>query len=249
MGYYDDYYKKYYSSIKSSNSLQKKKSTNNYTSKGMTHHTNSSKFNFIIFLNFLDKRFVNILVGQLIAVTLIIVTLIGTKIFPGEYTTPIYINALKYIENGFWGEKNFTKENVAEVFYIIENFIKIGEKKIDYIRDNYLPPIDTIDNYNSYEDDSKFFIKTENNLEIKASTQGRVKNINNKESSKLIIDYGEGIEMAYGNLDTVYVKEGEPIKKGQFIGQITGNSDEDHMFYIELFYMGENLQPSEWLLY
>ena len=52
----------------------------------------------------------------------------------------------------------------------------------------------------------------------------------------------------YGHLSTIYVKEGEMVKRGQVIGLIgsTGRSTGPHLHY-EVFYKGKNINPVEYL--
>ncbi|MCR4881202.1 MAG: M23 family metallopeptidase [bacterium] len=52
----------------------------------------------------------------------------------------------------------------------------------------------------------------------------------------------------YGHLSSVYVKEGEIVKRGQVIGLVgsTGRSTGPHLHY-EVFYKGKNIDPIEYL--
>lgn len=236
MGYYDDYYKKYYSSIKGERRPNK---INGYPRKNGLNKGG----NFIIFLNIFDKRYVNICIGQLIVVTILILLLIGVKVFPNKYLQVFYQYTTKYIENGIMQGKDLKKEDVSEVFNIIEDFIKSSEKKIEEIRDNYLPPTEFIDNTTSYEKNGKFYVGITDNTTIKASNKGKVKSID-KGKNSIAITYGDGIEMNYGNLDSIFVKPGESLIKGDLIGQANKNEN----FYLEIYYMGEKLDPSKWLL-
>lgn len=52
----------------------------------------------------------------------------------------------------------------------------------------------------------------------------------------------------YGHLSTIYVKEGEMVRRGQVVGLIgsTGRSTGPHLHF-EVFYKGKNIDPVEYL--
>lgn len=88
------------------------------------------------------------------------------------------------------------------------------------------------------------------NTEINTVYNGTVEEIGeNKEDGKyIVIDHGSGIETKYAHLNSVYVKKGSRVNKYQSIAK-SGNTGEDKSssLYFELIYMGEKLNPMEWI--
>ncbi|WP_026884847.1 M23 family metallopeptidase [Clostridium akagii] len=71
----------------------------------------------------------------------------------------------------------------------------------------------------------------------------------NKEDGKyIIIDHGSGIETKYAHLNIIEVKKGIKVNKNQTIAK-SGNTGEDKSYnlYFELTYMGEKLNPLDYI--
>lgn len=88
------------------------------------------------------------------------------------------------------------------------------------------------------------------NTDIKSSYSGFIKEIGEDKTlgKYLIIDHGSGIETKYAHLDSFQVKKGDKVNKSQVIGKSgnTGKTDSPSL-YFELIYMGENLDPQQYL--
>lgn len=80
--------------------------------------------------------------------------------------------------------------------------------------------------------------------------EGRVKEIgqDSKLGKYVVIDHGSGIETEYANLSDIACKEGDSLKKGQVIGKAVSNTGTNlSSFHFQLSYMGESLNPIEYL--
>lgn len=88
------------------------------------------------------------------------------------------------------------------------------------------------------------------NTDIKASYKGFIKETGEDKSlgKYLVIDHGSGIETKYAHMDSLKVKKGDKVNKGQIIGKSGNTGDEKYSsLYFELTYMGEDLNPQEYL--
>ncbi len=88
------------------------------------------------------------------------------------------------------------------------------------------------------------------NTNINTVYDGVVEEIGeSKEDGKyIVIDHGSGIETRYAHLNLIDVKKGSKVNKNQVIGK-SGNTggDKSSNLYFELMYMGEKLNPMEYI--
>ena len=63
----------------------------------------------------------------------------------------------------------------------------------------------------------------------------------------VIIDHGLGLQSLYGHLSRISVKPGDPVQKGQIIGNTgdTGLAGGDHLHFGTAI-SGEQVNPIEW---
>ncbi|MBK7809099.1 MAG: M23 family metallopeptidase [Saprospiraceae bacterium] len=88
--------------------------------------------------------------------------------------------------------------------------------------------------------------------DIQATGNGRVVSINKTGSGygkHLMIDHGYGYKTLYAHMHSINVKEGDIVKKGQFIGKVgsTGTSTAPHLHY-EIWLNGVAINPVDYCL-
>lgn len=88
------------------------------------------------------------------------------------------------------------------------------------------------------------------NTDINSVYDGIVEDIGeSKDDGKyIVIDHGSGIETKYAHLNLIQVKKGSKVSKNDVIGK-SGNTGKDKSsnLYFELTYMGEKLNPLEYI--
>jgi murein DD-endopeptidase MepM/ murein hydrolase activator NlpD len=93
-------------------------------------------------------------------------------------------------------------------------------------------------------------ISVQSDTEILAVFGGKVKDcgVDNKAGKYIIIDHGSGIESKYTKLNDIILKKGDVITKGQVLGKVEESSNKLSSFlHFELSYMGESLNPEDYL--
>lgn len=87
------------------------------------------------------------------------------------------------------------------------------------------------------------------NTDIKASYNGFIKETGEDKTlgKYLVIDHENGIETKYAHMNSIQVKKGDKVNKGQIVGK-SGNMGNvtSPSLYFELIYMGENLDPQQY---
>ena len=88
--------------------------------------------------------------------------------------------------------------------------------------------------------------------DIQATGDGRVVSINKTGSGygkHLMIDHGYGYKTLYAHMNSILIKEGAIVKKGQTIGKVgnTGSSTGDHLHY-EVWLNGVAINPIDFCL-
>lgn len=86
--------------------------------------------------------------------------------------------------------------------------------------------------------------------EVKSSFQGTVKSVGeDKELGQyVLINHEDGLETKYLGLEEVTVSENQKITKGEVIGKITSDvQDSKGYVFFQLFYMGEEKNPEEYI--
>ncbi len=263
MGIYNEYYQKYYSNMKKQSGISEHKHIkhNGNNPKASNYKVNSRRSAFPIYLNVMGKGFANIFIIQCTIVLILLAGLFLSRTYPSGYVNKAYDKGIAIIDNGLLKEGNITKENIVqafkkenivqifkgesitEVFNEVKSMVNFEEKKEAYIKENYINPIDVKDKKQVNVKDNKVLVDLTSESTIKASFPGKVKTITEGKEITLSIDYGDGIEMKYSGLSESQVKIGDAVDTGEIIGKINGN--EDNILSIEVFYMGNILNPEK----
>jgi murein DD-endopeptidase MepM/ murein hydrolase activator NlpD len=163
-------------------------------------------------------------------------------------------NIQKYVET----------ENLNDIENKVENLIDSERAKItggktikQQINQEFAAPvskkISLFSNNNIYKKKEinngvEFYIPI--NTDINTVYDGVVEETgDSKEDGKyIVIDHGSGIETRYSHLNLIDVKKGSKVNKNQVIGK-SGNTGEDKSsnLYFQLMYMGEKLNPMEYI--
>jgi Membrane proteins related to metalloendopeptidases len=253
MGSYNSQYESYYSK------MYGKKNTNYYNTK-----RNSSKKNKSFTFDGIVKR----VIAQLIIVLLLFSMIIICKMFINPYTRYIYTYSKQTINNNYdyssmysnIKKMNFNQLQSDAINYIEELRVKItgGQTIKDEIQ-NFSWPVDNINNKSLSDIASETKVKKNSNgadiftpsgTKVKAVYEGTIKD--NGQDEKLgkyiIIDHGNGIESKYSNLSEVKVSKGDTVKTGEeiAISKVSQDTNEDYVHF-ELFYMGKNEDPFEYM--
>lgn len=238
MGMYNDYYKKYYATIERGNTYK------GYVPKGenvsVAKSSNEKIGGFPIFLNVFGKGYSNILIIQCVIALILTVGLLLYRMYPTTEIGKIYEYGLNYI-NKEVSMENITKGSVISVFNQFKGALNFNGKKEIYINENYIYPVQGEGAYNYSIDEDKLVINAKEDTVVRASYPGKVKNID--KDGNITINYGEGIEFTYSGIGEVYMSEGAVIDTNEVIGKSTSNSSNG--ISIEIFYMGDKLDPSK----
>ncbi|SMC19107.1 Peptidase family M23 [Clostridium acidisoli DSM 12555] len=252
MGNYNSQYENYYNSLSS-----RINNRGNIYGQKQKNYFNKDKFFRIIRIQLLG--------------TLLLFTIIFTcKVYVTPQTKAVY-NFAKYTINENYDIKSLIsygsninlsnvskyvkKENFNDMENKIVNLIDnerakfTGSKTIKQeINQEFAVPV--AGSLTKTELDNGLQFKVPINTDIKAVYSGIVESAGeNKEDGKyIVIDHGSGIETKYSNLNLIDVKMGEKVNKNDVIGK-SGNSSKDKTggLYFQLIYMGENLNPTEYL--
>ncbi|MBP7273468.1 MAG: M23 family metallopeptidase [Saprospiraceae bacterium] len=88
--------------------------------------------------------------------------------------------------------------------------------------------------------------------DIQATGDGIVKEVKSDRRGyglHVVIDHGYGYQSLYGHMNSIDVKAGQKVKRGQKIGEIgnTGTSTAPHCHY-EIIYKGEKINPIQFVM-
>lgn len=245
MGDYNSQYEKYYKSLRNKvpGKVPKPSSPYDYLGKRSTNNDWGNKF---------AKRFIFQLVGALI----LLVVFMGIKSIPIEGAKEAYMVTREAIDKNFDVEETVMAMDIPEIEYYKENILDsidevksfvTGEKTLKQnIRDNYIVPVIGTVSHLSGENVG-VIIQIDNDTDVIASFEGKVKEIKDSgEEKHIIIDHGNGIATYYGLVSTIDVKEGDKVEKGQSIGK-TGMLDSEGTKGIvyKLIYMDIEKDPME----
>lgn len=243
MGNYNSQYESYYSS------MVNKRKKYNY---GINHRES-----FKIDGNFFIKRAVRDLIG----VFILFVFVLGCKLISTPQTTVAYNYSKSILEQNFDYKtainaiKNMNAKGIENK---ITDWIDTTKTKIiggktlkERLKADFIIPVEGVINVskdNQLKDGIDISAKA--GTEILASFDGKVKECgeDNKQGKYIIIDHGGGIETKYTKLSDITLKKGDGIKKGEVIGKVEGTSSELASYlHFELSYMGESLNPEDYL--
>lgn len=122
------------------------------------------------------------------------------------------------------------------------------------IKQDYVQPIDgkVISHYGAKGKNKGVDISGNDNEYVKNIYNGTVENVGeDKDTGKyVLIDNGDGIESKYSNIDSIEVKRGDGVTKGEAIGKIKKSGDESKAYlHFEIMYMGENKNPEDYFTF
>ncbi|MCD2347555.1 M23 family metallopeptidase [Clostridium guangxiense] len=148
---------------------------------------------------------------------------------------------------------NFDNIEAKSVDYI-ENFkSKItGEETVDEkIESKYVVPVNgkIIRSFGGKNDHKGIDIAASEGSNVKAVYNGTVELVSqNSEIGKyVVIDNGDGVESKYGNLNSISVKKGDGVTKGDYVGKVGKEAEkEPSHLHFEIMYMGENKNPESY---
>lgn len=272
MGIYNEYYQKYYSNMKKQYGISQYKSTgySGNSTKASQYKVNSRRSTFPIYLNIMGKGFANIFIIQCMIVLVMIVGLFISRTYPSGYINKVYDKGIAIINNGLLKEQNINKENIVqafkkenligvfnsdgiaklfnsdnitEVFNEMKSVTNFEEKKEEYIKENYVAPVSISDKNQVTVKDNRLLIDLTSESVVKASFPGKVKSYTDGKEITLTIDYGDGVEIKYYGLSESKVKNGDSVDTGEILGKVNGSND--NTLSIEVFYMGNILNPEK----
>lgn len=154
--------------------------------------------------------------------------------------------------------------NITEFQSKIINWIDSVKTKIiggrttkDNISNNFMMPVSgkIMQGYSAAKDSNTsknqlnkgITIYSSINSSVKASYRGVIKEVGEDKTvgKYLVIDHGSGIETKYAHMNSIKVKKGDIVTKGEIIGDLSNNDEGSSLLYFQLIYMGENLNPQE----
>ncbi len=259
MGSYRVQYENYYRGLNSRGSYS-----------GYGRKTTGNNVRIIPVLN--KEYFIKRLTRELIGVFILFIFVLICRYVNTPQTKAAYSYS-KTIVNKNFDYKNFyslvasvnlstVKEKINELSIYFNKQLNGGEGLKDSIALNYIIPAQgaIITHYGDVKDtisgSNKFYpgidISLPEGSDIKSCSDGKIKTC--KSDSELgnyiVIDHGNGLETKYANLKEFVLKEGDSVSKGQVIAKSgnTGKSTAPHLHF-ELLYMGENLNPEEYMAF
>lgn len=243
MGNYNSQYESYYS-----NMVNKRKNYN---------FGNNNKDNFKLD----GKYFIRRLQRDLIGIFILLIFVLFCKIISTPQTTYVFNYSKSILNTNF--DYLSTVNNIKSLdFKSLESKVSdwidgaktkiIGGKTLkEKLKTDFRIPVENaIDITKDKDLKEGVDISVQRDSEILAVFGGKVKECgdDNKLGKYIIIDHGSGIETKYTKLKEITFKKGEIITKGEVIGKvIESNNGLSSFLHFELSYMGESLNPQDYL--
>lgn len=219
----------------------------------------------------LAKKVLATLKFQLVGTTILFLFVFGVKEISMPETKSIY-GYCKYFLNENYDYKALIVKAQNVNFGDIKNYItqinfdSIQAKSIDYIEKfkSKITGEETVDekiekNYTvpatgkiilGYKNGHKGVdIKVSEGSNVKAIYNGTVELVskNSEIGQYVVIDNGNGVESKYGNLNSIGVKKGDGVAKGDDLGKVGKEAEnEPAHLHFEIMYMGENKNPQSY---
>jgi murein DD-endopeptidase MepM/ murein hydrolase activator NlpD len=242
MGNYNSQYESYYGSM-----VNKRKSY-----KGL-----NKKSKFIVDGSFFIKR----LQRDLIGIFILFMFVILCKTISTSQTVYAYNYSKAILNRSFDYETAINRLKTLDINSLeskFSDFLDTAKTKIiggktlkERIKTDFIAPVE---NTSSIKKDTILKdgvdISLNSGAEIFAVFEGKVKDIgeDTKNGKYIIIDHGSGIETKYSKLNEISFKKGDAITKGQVLGKVEeANKNETPFLHFELSYMGESLNPEDYL--
>lgn len=244
MGSYNSQYESYY------RGMVNKRRNDNY---GI-----NKKSKFILNGNFLLRRLQRDLIGIFILFLFVLfckVIQIPQTVYAYNYSKSILNTSFDYkaaIKNiGNLDMKNL-EEKVSDWLDTAKTKITGGKTLKEKLKTDFIAPVEETSNISKdkvLKDGIDIFV--EKDAEVFAVFGGKVKELGEDENNGkfIIIDHGSGIETKYSKLNEVTFKKGDMITKGQVLGKVEASTKNasSSFLHFELSYMGESLNPEDYL--
>ncbi|MFL0267792.1 M23 family metallopeptidase [Candidatus Clostridium radicumherbarum] len=243
MGSYNSQYESYY------NGMVNRRKNNSY---GF-----NKKNKFILDGNFFLKR----LQRDLIGVFVLFILVLACKIVHTSQTTYAYSYSKSLINSSFDYEAALSNVKNLDMKVLetkVSDWMDTAKTKItggktikETLKSDYMSPVaGTLAISKDKVLKDGIDISVPSGTEIFSVYGGKIKEIGEdaKNGKYIIIDHGSGIETKYSKLNQIAFKNGDSITKGQVIGKIAAlNNTASSFLHFELSYMGESLNPEEYL--
>lgn len=256
MGNYRSQYERYYKNL-----LDQKK--------GISLNKNSDIYSKINYGNVNGKsknkvKFIDRLLYQCIFSMTLLVIMFSLKNIPMKVSKDVYNISKKYVTQDF--SKNITYSYAIDIINKMKatdlkdkalncmNLIKektnsIKETNIkSEIKDKYCLPV--LASYMKLQGDNNgVLIEGKEGTQVISCMDGTVAKItNNDDGQSILINHGNGIQTYYGMLKNLSLKEGDELKKGEYLGDCSKISNTEKTGVIFKFiYMGKEQDPTEYL--
>jgi murein DD-endopeptidase MepM/ murein hydrolase activator NlpD len=249
VGIYNSQYESYYSKFSGN-----RKNYNPYASNFQgKNRSEVGKIN----LDYFMKRLLRELIG--VFIMLLIVFICKSVVTPQTTTVYGYCKVMvnkNYDYTYLLSNIKYLKfSNIKDYEERIENYIDELKAKVnggdtvkEKVKKNFISPIKGEVVLNESKDGID--IEAKAGTEVVAASDGIIKEVNESQQlgKYILIDHGSGIESRYSYLNSTEVKSGSEIKKGELIGKSgTSFKTADSALHFELIYMGESINPKEYM--
>lgn len=248
MGNYTSQYENYYKNLRGKSNVRAQNSIDYLAQNGSGRGRSKKKR--------VRLSYGTLLIFQCIGSLVLLVGFIVVKMLPMEGTKKAYQFGREVLT------VNQVDTSVIETFSY-EDVYKIKEAVVDYVEDlkSMMTGEDTLKEKIKKEyaaptklkskevKDNMLILGTDENEEVVASFDGRVKEVKTvDEETYILVDHGNGVETYYGRLKTAMVKENDEVKKGTVIGQAGKFLDkEESGLVFKLIYMGVEKNPVDYM--
>ena len=257
MSNYRSQYERYYKNIlNQKRGINTRKSINPYNKRlsYANDYTNLKK----------KPRFINKLLFQCVFSVILFAIIFSLKITPIQKTRDIYTLSKQYLTQDFSKDINYSyvisvinkikstdlKDKAVDCMNLLkEKTNKVEKTSIKAkIKDNYCLPV--LASYMKLQGDIKgVFLEGKEGEQVICSMDGTVvKSTTNDEGQNILINHGDGIQTYYGMIKNSDIKEGDEIKKGEYLGDCNKiSSTEKTGVIFKFIYMGKEQDPTEYL--
>lgn len=246
MGEYKSMYEKYYNGLQNKVPGKVRKPTSPYDNNYRGKKPSGS------FGEKLGKQ----IIFQLIGAFVLLLIFMGLKLIPLESTKEAYTVTKEALNENFDLEEAVMTMNIPGIEGFKEDFLDgidemksffTGEQTLkEEIKEKYMVPV--LGNVTKLTgEDVGVVIQTDNEINVVASFDGKVREIKDDgEEKHIIIDHGNGVETYYGLLSTIEVSVNDEIEKGQVLGKSGAlDSEETNGIVYKISYMGIEKDPFE----
>lgn len=236
MGIYNEYYKRYYVDLKKGN-----RSPQYRPESGKINYGKQQRDKFT--LNIFSRSFVTNFTVQASVAIVLILGIVAAKLYPDSVVSEVYAKGKYYMEKGVISAEVFKSEQIAETFNQIKDFVAVDDKKEAFIMKNYKVPVDLLSVTDIKYTEGKVTMTLKNDSYIRAAYGGVVKEIKEGETSEVLVNHGNGVEIMYIGMDNFQVAKGSKVNSGDILGAVSGKNGNE--ITIEVFYMGSRLRPEK----